>query len=67
MITCKICKKYAKLDGAWINGAGKTKIAGSCKYCKYKEKANYPKDFPFSQIPESKIEYEDFEELGIEG
>ena len=66
MIICKICKKFTKLECAWINGAGEVKIAGSCKHCGYKEKTDYPKDFPFSQIPESNIDYDDFEELGIE-
>lgn len=66
MIICQICKKYAKLKSAFINGAADIKLAGSCKHCGYDEKDDYPKDFPFTEIPESKIDYSDFDELGID-
>ena len=35
MITCKICKKYAKLKSVIINGLGQVKLIGSCKHCGY--------------------------------
>ena len=66
MITCKDCKKFAKLKAGWINGAGDVKLAGACKHCGYDDKTDYPKDFCFSNLPPSKIDYDDFEELGFE-
>ncbi len=66
MITCKICKKFAKIEVVWENGAGEVKVAGSCKHCGYKEKTDYPKGFSFLKIPTSKVEYDDYEELGVE-
>lgn len=65
-ITCKICKKYAKLKTAFINGLDEIKLAGSCKHCGYDEPDNYPKGTKWTQIPKSKIDYDCFEELGIE-
>jgi hypothetical protein len=63
---CKICKKFAELKAVWINGADEIKIAGACKHCNYEERSDYPKSFPFSKIPESNIDYVDFDELGID-
>ena len=65
MIYCKTCNKLAKLKVAFINGADEVKLAGSCKHCGYDEKADYPPNFPFTQIPKSRIDYTDFEELGF--
>ena len=65
MIYCKICKKFAKLKSVFINGADEVKLAGSCKHCGYSEKNNYPKNFPFSKIPKSNVDYDSFEELGV--
>ncbi len=66
MIYCKISGKFAKLKAVWMNGVDEIKIAGSCKHCGYDEKTNYKKDIPFSKIPESNIDYDDFCELGID-
>ena len=66
MIYCKTCKKYAKLKTVFINGADEVKLAGSCKHCGYDEVDHYEKDFPFSKIPNSRIDYTDFDELGID-
>jgi RNase P subunit RPR2 len=66
MITCKQCKKIAKLKAVFINGCDEVKLVGSCKHCGYDEKINYPKGTLFSQIPVSKIDYDDFDELGID-
>lgn len=54
-----------KLKAVFINGAGEVKIACSCKHCGYDEKADYPEDVNFSEIPESNGQYDDFDELGI--
>lgn len=51
MITCKICKKFAKVTKVLINGLGQIKVFGNCKHCGYKNKQN--------------IDYDDFEELGV--
>jgi RNase P subunit RPR2 len=66
MITCKDCKKFAKLKATFINGADEVKLAGSCKHCGYDERDTYPKETKFSEIPDSRIDYTDFEELGID-
>lgn len=66
MITCKDCKKFAKLKAVFINGAAEIKIAGSCKHCGYTEQDAYPEGTKFSTIPESHIDYDSFEELGID-
>jgi hypothetical protein len=67
MITCKLCKKFAKLKNAYINGLGEVKLCGSCKHCGYDEKADYPAGhIDWNEIPESNIDYTDFEELGFE-
>ena len=65
MIYCKKCFKFAKLKSVFMNGCDDIKLAGSCKHCGYDEKNDYPKDFNFSEIPTSNIDYDDFEELGI--
>ena len=66
MIYCKKCHKFAKLKSAFINGLNEIKLAGECKHCGYSEKDDYPKEYPFADIPESQIDYTDFEELGID-
>lgn len=50
----------------FVNGAGDVKIAGSCTHCGYDEKADYPKGTSFLDIPVSKVDYDDFEELGVD-
>lgn len=67
MIFCKDCKKFAKLKAVWVNGAGEVKLAGSCKHCGYDEKTDYPEGIGFSNIAQSKLDYEYFEELGVDG
>ena len=69
MITCKICKKFAVLNSTLINGLDEVKVIGSCKFCGYK---NEPKttdkngrELIFTEIGKSRIDYDDFEELGI--
>ena len=52
MIRCKDCKKFAKVTKVLKNGLGQLKVFGSCKHCGYKDK--------------EKIDYDDYEELGIE-
>lgn len=51
MITCKLCKKFAKVDEVLVNGLDQVKVLGSCKHCGYTKKQN--------------IDYDDFEELGV--
>lgn len=53
MITCKDCKKFAKVTKVMINGLDQIKVYGSCKHCGYINQLN-------------KIDYDDFEELGVE-
>ena len=68
MITCKKCKKFAKLNSVIINGLDQVKLVGSCKYCGYKKEPKTTKNgkkLTFPEIGESKIDYDDFEELGI--
>lgn len=67
MITCKKCKKFAKLTMAWKNGLDQIKIAGSCKHCGYEEPTDYhERGIPFTEIPPSNIDYDDYSELGFE-
>lgn len=65
MIYCKDCKKFAKIKGVFISGLDEIKLAGSCKHCGYDEKIDYPKGVAFPDIPVSRVDYTDFEELGI--
>lgn len=52
---------------AWKNGLDELKLAGSCKHCGYDEPDDYHKrGIPFTEIPESKIDYDDYEELGFD-
>lgn len=51
MIRCKICRKFAKLTKVKKNGLEQLKVYGSCKFCGYKNK--------------QKIDYDDYEDLGI--
>ena len=70
MIICKTCKKFATHHSTIINGADEVKLIGSCKYCGYKNKPKTKdkngRKLLFSEIGESKIDYDDFEELGID-
>ncbi|HEY8191643.1 MAG TPA: hypothetical protein VIG74_04400 [Alphaproteobacteria bacterium] len=70
MITCLACKKFAQLHSVVINGLDEVKLIGSCKHCGYK---NEPKTrdakgrkLPWAKIGESRIDYDDWEELGID-
>lgn len=67
-ITCKTCKKYAKLEFSIVNGLGEVLLIGSCKHCGYTEEPKLPKKYNGSIISKlkSRIDYDDFEELGIE-
>lgn len=65
-IHCSVCKKYAKLHTTFINGLDQIKLAGSCKHCGYDDPTDYPKGTSWEAIPISKIDYDDFNELGIE-
>lgn len=49
-----------------MNGMDEIKLAGSCKRCGYDEPITYPKGTIFQDIPKSNIDYDDFEELGID-
>lgn len=66
MIHCKSKHHIAKLKAVFINGACDVKIAGSCKPCGIDERDDYPPDFKFTDIPHSQIDYDDFEELGVD-
>lgn len=67
-ITCKTCKKFAKFERAIINGADEFFLIGSCKYCGYESEPKLPPNFDGTMIAkmESRIDYDDFEELGID-
>ena len=52
MITCKDCKKFAKITQVWKNGLEEVKVYGSCKHCGYEDKPD-------------KIEY-DYDDLQID-
>lgn len=66
-ITCKTCKKFAKLNRAIINGLDQVLLIGSCKHCGYSEEPKLPEGFNGSFIEKmrSRIDYDDFDELGI--
>jgi hypothetical protein len=71
MITCKKCKKFAKLHEVIINGMDEVKLIGSCKHCGYKKlpklvDENGQKITDFRKIGDSLIDYDDFDELGID-
>lgn len=66
MIYCKDCKKFAKLNAVYVNGLDEIKLAGSCKHCEYNERSDYGKNHPFTSIPTSRVDYEDWDELGID-
>jgi len=67
MITCKTCKKFAKVDSVIMNGLDEFVLIGSCKHCGYKKEPKLPKNFNGSMIKDlrNRIDYDDFEELGI--
>ncbi len=65
MIYCKDCKKYAKLKMVIVNDLDEVKLIGSCKFCGYDEKEPQ-KDTRWKDISQSKIDYEDWDELGID-
>jgi len=65
-ITCKTCKKFAKLKAVYMNGLDEIKLVGSCKNCGYDEADNHiEQKTPWDKIPKSRIDYDDFEELGV--
>lgn len=64
MIYCKDCKKYARLKATYVNGLDQVKLAGSCKHCGYDESES--QGVSWDAIPKSRIDYEDWEELGID-
>lgn len=68
MITCKTCKKFAKLDSTLINGLDEFVLIGSCKHCGYEKEPKLPKKYTGAIIRtlKSRIDYDDFEELGID-
>ena len=67
MARCKICKKFAKIKATFVNGLDNVKLAGSCKHCGYDERDSYEgTDFGWTDIPESKVDYDDWEQLGID-
>ena len=68
MITCKACKKFAKLESTVINGMDEFVLIGSCKVCGYKKAPQLPLNFNGSHIQylESRIDYDDFAELGVD-
>jgi hypothetical protein len=65
MITCKGCKKFAKVKMCLVNGLDEVKLIGSRKFCGYDE-PKVKKGTPWSEIPESRVDYTDWEELGID-
>ena len=69
MINCKTCKKFAILHSTVINGLDEVKLIGGCRFCGYdyepKTKDEYGNKLLFSKIGESRIDYTDWEELGI--
>lgn len=68
MITCKTCKKYAKLDKIIVNGLDEFLLIGSCKNCGYKQEPKLPKKYDGTIIKnlDSRIDYDDFDELGLD-
>lgn len=69
-ITCKTCKKFAKLESVLVNGMDEVKLIGSCKHCGYE---NLPRTVDengrklfFTEIGINQIDYDDWEELGID-
>lgn len=67
-ITCKTCKKYAKCDEIIINGLDEVLLIGSCKHCGYSKEPKLPENFNGSMIGklDSRVDYDDFDELGID-
>ena len=65
MIYCKKCKKFARLKTVFINGMDEVKVRAPASTAASTKRNTYPKGTIFSEIPDSKIDYTDFEELGI--
>jgi hypothetical protein len=53
MIRCKTCSKFARMEAIHVNGLEETSTIGSCKHCGYQHEVN-------------RVEYDDWEELGID-
>lgn len=70
MITCKTCHKFAKLEDVIINGLDEVKLIGSCKHCDYQSEPKTVDEhgikLTFTKIGESRIDYDDFDDLGID-
>jgi hypothetical protein len=68
MITCKTCKKFAKIDSIMVNGLDEFIIIGSCTHCGYEKEPKWLPHYNGKMIEklESRIDYDDFEELGID-
>lgn len=70
MITCKTCHKFAKHESTIINGCDEVKLIGSCKHCGYTSEPKIvdadDNKLTFPQIGESRIDYDDWDELGVD-
>ena len=70
MITCKTCKKFAVCHLVVMNGADEAILIGSCKHCGYdhepKIEDEHGNKLPFTKIGKSRIDYDDWDELGID-
>lgn len=70
MITCKTCKKFAKLETAYKNGLGEILLIGSCKHCGYENEPKLPDNFTGKDIEilqkKVRIDYDDWEEIGFD-
>lgn len=68
MITCKTCKKFAKMDMVIKNGLDQVLLIGSCKHCGYTKQPELPEKYDGSIIEKlsSPIDFEYWEELGLE-
>ena len=71
MITCKTCHKFAGLDSTFINGLDEVILVGWCGHCKFDERPVAAKMFadkvsPFKMRVSSGVDFDDWEELGID-
>lgn len=68
MITCKTCHKFAKHDSTIINGLDEFVLIGSCKHCGYTKEPKLPEVYDGTIIEklESRIDFDDWDELGID-
>ena len=69
MITCKTCHKFAVCHSVVMNGADDSILVGSCKHCGYKKEPKTLDEsgnkLPFTKIGESRLNYDSWDELGI--